>query len=184
MRNLLLICILFGLSLGNNLQAQDDDPWWKKLFKSDDTENTDQQQGDQPEEKESVLDNYKLGEEETADATLPRSLKREPGNINYKKDSRIDSLNQRMINDPAELRGFRVQIFFGSLDQAREARAEYIKLERDDDCYLEQSPPNFGVRVGDFRTKEEAYEVLVELKKIYPSAYIVPDKIELPKLPE
>jgi hypothetical protein len=177
----MLIC----LSAATSLQAQDEDPWWKKLFKSDDKENTTEEKEDTNEGDAKVLDNYKIGEDDTADASaLPRAMEKKKGDIKYHKDPRIDSMDKLMTEKPAQLRGFRVQIFFGNLDQAREARAEYIKLDMKNDCYLEQSPPNFGVRVGDFRTKEEAYEVLVELKKIYPSAYIVPDDIELPKLPE
>lgn len=186
MKKSLLILLVFQFSMLCVLQAQDDDPWWKKLFKSGDTEKSEDADEDKTEKEDTkVLDNYKMGEEEDAFAdVLPRKPERKPGNIDYKVDPRIDSLNKRMIDEPRELRGFRIQIYFGSLTNARDARADYIKLDFEESCYLEQSPPNFGVRVGDFRTREAAYEVLVKLKEKYPAAYIVPDQIELPELPE
>ena len=43
--------------------------------------------------------------------------------------------------------------------------------------YLSYSEPNFRVRVGNFKTRLEAFSVLGDIKLIYPGAFIVKDKI-------
>jgi hypothetical protein len=40
--------------------------------------------------------------------------------------------------------------------------------------------PNFRVRVGDFRTKNEALKLYREIKSNYPVAFIVADEIDFP----
>jgi hypothetical protein len=46
---------------------------------------------------------------------------------------------------------------------------------------MPQNPPDYSVRVGDFRTQLEAQKYLEQIKEVYPSAFIVPDRVEPPR---
>jgi thymidine kinase len=47
--------------------------------------------------------------------------------------------------------------------------------------YIKYDQPYFSVRVGDYRTKIEAYKFLKEIQKDYPTSFIVVDEIEFLK---
>ena len=49
-------------------------------------------------------------------------------------------------------------------------------------AYLSFKAPNYKVRVGDFRTKLDAQRFLNEILAVYPSAWIIDDIINLPKV--
>lgn len=83
--------------------------------------------------------------------------------------------------------GFRIQIFFESGRQARSkaynAKARFLSAFPGENAYLEYKSPFFKVRVGDFRTRREAQEFYVRVKKYFPNAYITPkETIKLPPL--
>lgn len=110
--------------------------------------------------------------------------------IDISQDIRIDSLLTRHINSNKNysgIDGFRIQIYRGSNRNAREeannAKAEFISQFPDIESYLRFDQPNFfKVRVGDFRTKHEAYPYYIEIKKKFPNAYILADIINYPDL--
>jgi hypothetical protein len=92
--------------------------------------------------------------------------------------------NNRIKN---KIDGFRVEIFFSSDQNAKE---KALKIKED---FLETYPefnvqnvhvkyisPNFRVRVGDFRTKNEALKLYKEIKDTYRVAFIVADAIDFP----
>jgi len=84
------------------------------------------------------------------------------------------------------MNGYRVQIFFGSGHNSREnannTRNAFVSKYQNIPVHVVFEEPNFKVRVGDFRTKSEALEVLMEVKEDYEGAYIVKDFIEFPEL--
>jgi hypothetical protein len=81
--------------------------------------------------------------------------------------------------------GYRVQIFFDSGNQskkkANDVKTQFLAKNPDIPCYLVYQSPNFKVRVGDFRTRYEAYKFYREIKNDFPSAFIVKDEINFPK---
>jgi hypothetical protein len=87
--------------------------------------------------------------------------------------------NSRGIND---LEGYRIQIFFGPLDQAKAKRLEYMSKGFVHQAYLEQNVPDFSLRIGDFLTESEAKNELKNFKTLYPNAFLVQGKIEPPNL--
>jgi hypothetical protein len=111
------------------------------------------------------------------------------GTVNVIKDPRVDSLwvKYLMANefDP-NIKGYRIEIFFESGNQSKniaiEAKSEFVNKYPEVPSYLTFQPPNYKVRVGDFRTKMEADKFLKEIETSYPSAFIVEDKIAFPKL--
>jgi hypothetical protein len=82
--------------------------------------------------------------------------------------------------------GFRVEIFFSSeldaLAQSRIKKVEFLYDYPDYEVHIKYDSPNFRVRIGDFRTKNEALKLHKKIERNYPMAFIVPDKIKFPLL--
>ena len=91
---------------------------------------------------------------------------------------------QKLMNNPeAKHNGSRYQIFQGSSrSKAYEANSNFLNLFPDMPTYVLYEPPNFKVRVGDFRFKFEAIAFKQEMiDKGVTGFYIVHDKINVPR---
>ena len=87
------------------------------------------------------------------------------------------------INSKAPIKGYRVKIHFGTdKNKAKEIKGTFITKFPDVPAYEKYDQPNFNIRVGDFRTKLEAYKLLKEIQPDFPAAFIVQDEIEFPSL--
>lgn len=87
------------------------------------------------------------------------------------------------INSKAPIKGYRVKIHFGTdKNKAKEIKGNFIAKFPDVPAYEKYDQPNFNIRVGDFRTKLEAYKFLKEIQPDFPAAFIVQDEIEFPVL--
>ena len=82
--------------------------------------------------------------------------------------------------------GFRVEIFFSSdlnaRQKAQNIKSEFLAAFPGYSVYITYVSPDFKVRIGNFRTKNEALKAVNEIKGQFPKAFVVPDLIELPKL--
>ena len=86
-----------------------------------------------------------------------------------------------------EMDGYRVQIY--SSNQQQTAKSEALELEQklrngiSQSIYVQYLPPFWKVRIGDFRTYEEAKEYKKEFVTQFPAlmgdTYIVRDKIQV-----
>jgi hypothetical protein len=83
-----------------------------------------------------------------------------------------------------QIEGFRVEIFFSSDIDAKEKalkkKVEFLTLYPENTVHVKYVAPNFRVRVGDFRTKNEALKLFKEIKNTYPLSFIVTDNIDFP----
>jgi hypothetical protein len=107
------------------------------------------------------------------------------GKIVLVQDSKISDLvaKHAQLNSKSNLKGYRIKIHFGSdKTKAREIKSKFIAKFPDVPAYEKYDVPNFNIRVGDFRTKLEAYKFLKEVQVEFPAAFIVQDEIELPAL--
>jgi hypothetical protein len=110
------------------------------------------------------------------------------GGITITKDSRLDGLVGRegAIIPPAinpQIDGYRIQLFFDSeRDAINDARARFIAKYPRIDTYTTYMAPNFFLRIGDFRTRGEAEKVKEEINDLFPTSFIVTEKINLPRL--
>jgi hypothetical protein len=118
------------------------------------------------------------------------------GDLNIVQDPGLDTLISRYIlmsqkvyeqNGYYGMTGFRIQIFNSSNRNAREesrkARATFMSKFPDISSDILYSEPGyFKVRVGNFRTKAQATQVLRAISRDFPNAYIVPDIINFPEL--
>lgn len=87
------------------------------------------------------------------------------------------------INAKAPIKGYRVKIHFGTdKTKAKEIKAQFIAKYPDVPAYEKYDQPNFNIRVGDFRTKLEAYKFLKQIQTDFPASFLVQDMIEFPAL--
>ncbi|MCX6250231.1 MAG: SPOR domain-containing protein [Bacteroidetes bacterium] len=111
------------------------------------------------------------------------------GGIQINQDDRVDLLVQKHIQinqNKQGIAGYRIQIFFdsgnNSKTKAQGIYEEFIGKYPGIGAYLTFKAPNYKVRVGDFRTKLDAQRFLNEILTVYPSAWIIDDIINLPKV--
>ena len=81
-----------------------------------------------------------------------------------------------------ETKGYRVQIMAvtgtNSRNTAENERALFQARFPEVPAYISYTEPYFKIRVGDFMTRLDAYKMLVEVRDMYPGAYITIDKIK------
>ena len=114
------------------------------------------------------------------------------GQVNIYQSSSIKTLVNKFISINQKqrgIKGYRIQIFSASEQQAREAankkRSKFVSTYPDFDyrlIYPLYQPPFFKIRVGDYRTKEEALKFYKQVVKQFPNSYIVKAVINYPKL--
>ena len=111
------------------------------------------------------------------------------GKIYVYQDPRIDKLLQRHIANNEKkggINGYRIQIYFGSGHDAREnaneSKARFLSYFPETKAHILYQSPFYKVRIGDFRTKNEALKFYRRVQRRFPNAYIVPDIIEFPEL--
>lgn len=102
------------------------------------------------------------------------------GEIVVVADSAIISLEKSMRGFK-DLRGYRIQIFVGTIDQAKSERNKYLNLGLPYSAYLKQLVPEYSLQVGDFTSRMEMEKNLEIIKKSYPKAFAVVENIEPPK---
>ncbi|CAN5334879.1 hypothetical protein BH09BAC5_BH09BAC5_27460 [soil metagenome] len=99
-------------------------------------------------------------------------------------DSRLQTLvtKHEEVNSQVNGQGYRVQIYFGGdKTKANEMKAKFLgRYSSNINAYEIYDVPNFKIRVGDFRTKMDAYRFLKKIKSEFPSAFIVESEIEFP----
>lgn len=119
------------------------------------------------------------------------------GQVTEVKDPLIDSLIAKRIElnsvkptitNPATKAivsdmGYRVQVFYGldrreAFNQQNRFKSMYPNLR----TYITYKEPNYYLRVGDFRTRLEAQQLLTELRPNFPTLFIFREKINTPDL--
>ena len=112
-----------------------------------------------------------------------------PG-VQVVQDSAMVMLLDEAVNgkhELVEMDGYRVQIY--SSNQQQTAKSEALDLEQklrdavNQTIYVQYIPPFWKVRIGDFRTYEEAKEYKKTFVQLFPDltgdTYIVRDKIKV-----
>ncbi len=107
------------------------------------------------------------------------------GNVKVVKDNRIDILIKKQIyintlairNQP----GFRVQVLTtNKRNEANDAKAKAMQLVPEFRTYLDWEAPYFKVRVGDFKTRQEATDLRNKLADHYSGGvFVVPTIINV-----
>lgn len=111
------------------------------------------------------------------------------GKVQIGKDPRLDLLIQKQIaineettrDSRRSMPGFRIQVI-NSPDRNKVFAAKTKMYQEFPDMkpYLMYQAPNYKLKVGNFKTQEEAEDAQKELSKLFPSGlYIVRDVIEV-----
>lgn len=99
--------------------------------------------------------------------------------VNKKLDAVLDSIDrinlQRNFID-----GFTIQVYSGlkredALNTKKELTSTLPELESE----VQYSQPNFRVKVGKYFSRLEAQKDYVEVKRLFPTAIIIPDKVAI-----
>lgn len=99
--------------------------------------------------------------------------------LNTKRPSTINPTTPAIFNGM----GYRVQIFYGSnRNEAFNEQSKFRTLYPKILSYITYREPNYRLKVGDFRTRQEAQAFLNELRANYPTLFIFKEKINAPML--
>lgn len=111
------------------------------------------------------------------------------GKLRIIQDSKVDTLITHYIKYNESypgIEGWRIEIFFEagnySKKMAMEVKSEFVQKYPEIPSYLIFQQPYYKVRVGDFRSKMEAEELLRSIESDYPQAFVVVDEINFPRL--
>jgi len=110
-------------------------------------------------------------------------------------DPRFNDLSARQaeINKQSQMgvvrigAGFRIQVAnTQNRNEANAVKAELLRRFPEHKSYLLYQSPNFRVRIGNFLTQKEAFQLRKMISALYPDKgiYIVPDNIEYTPVPE
>lgn len=76
--------------------------------------------------------------------------------------------------------GFRVQIYTGpSRSEAYAVQARFQRLYGDINTYVSYTQPNYRVKVGDFRSRNEAQALMRELRKDFTSLFLFTEQVNI-----
>lgn len=110
------------------------------------------------------------------------------GKVEIIRDPRIDALvkQEGAIIPPAtapQMNGYRIQLFFdASKESVDAARSKFVTMYPKVDTYLSYTAPNYFLKVGDFRTQNEAEKVKSGIDALFPTSFIVKERVNLPRV--
>jgi len=130
----------------------------------------------------SVMAQKNLGVEQLMNDDRPRYMAER---LRIIEDPALDTLvNRHIISNASKngVDGWRIQIYRGGHRTANEdsnkVRARFMEDYPEISTYRTFDRPNwFKVKVGDFRTREEAALVYFDIVRKYPEAYLIRDVI-------
>jgi hypothetical protein len=119
--------------------------------------------------------------QDTVVATLPETRKKgdviPTANVNKKVDAVLDSINRFNVTRKF-IDGFTIQIYSGlKREEAMNAKKKVLTDVSDLSAELEYTQPKFRVRVGSYFSRLEAQRDLMRLKRPFPNAILIPEKI-------
>jgi hypothetical protein len=116
--------------------------------------------------------------------SIAQETEHSSGKITVIQDSKLITLTEKykeVSQEDPSFDGYRLQIFFdsgnNSKNKATDALSSFQEKYPDVKAYLSFKQPNYRIRVGNFRTKSEAYGFKKSIQADYPNAFVVRDKI-------
>lgn len=109
------------------------------------------------------------------------SKSEEPLYINKRLEAVLDTMAEqnRAIR---YISGFRIQLYVGNTRQEADNAKSYVyQLFQELNPYVSYSQPTYRVKVGDFMYRADAEEYLEQMRQQYPSAVILPERVEIKK---
>lgn len=104
--------------------------------------------------------------------------------VNPKIEPLIEIETKVEMNETeATIKGFRVQLFFDQDKTAvYEKKDEFTEVHKNIPVYIEYNAPNYTLKVGDYRTRLEATKLQAEMVSLFPTSFVVQEKIYLPSI--
>ncbi|MCS7085058.1 MAG: SPOR domain-containing protein [Bacteroidia bacterium] len=110
-----------------------------------------------------------------ADAGARLTVKAEPDSA---LRAQLERFRQRFRSRTADERqGWRVQIYSGNGAGANNARFDFLAKYPEVEVYSFYDRPYYKVRVGNFKSQNEAQIFCDKIKPFFPAAFVIPDKI-------
>jgi len=116
---------------------------------------------------------------------VPITLLYAQKNVSYNMESGINFVEQQYLDAWKKVKkidGFRIQItsFAGvnSRNLIENAAEQFSQQFPNIPCSISFEQPNFRLRVGNFRTKLEAYKALQEIAPFFSGAFVLKDQID------
>jgi SPOR domain len=109
------------------------------------------------------------------------SISDSPLHVNKKLDAILDTITMR--NKSVKFtNGFRIQIYVGN-DRKSADDAKIYTYQKYPEIfpYLSYQQPIYKVKIGDFLNRMDAERYYSDIKDLYPSAMILPDRVEIKK---
>lgn len=110
------------------------------------------------------------------------------GNVRIIKDERIDAFIRQkgVIIPPAtapQITGYRIQLIFDSNKKlVDDSKTKFVSSYPKIDTYVSYNAPHFILKVGDFRTKQDAEKVREGLIRYFPTCFVIKETINLPRI--
>jgi hypothetical protein len=121
-----------------------------------------------------VKDTVILKEEEKVVNILPAS-----NSVNAKVNEVLDSI-ARFNKTKMFMDGFTIQVYSGlKREEAMNAKKKIVDEAKELVADLQYQQPKFRVKVGAYFTRLEAQRDLHQLKRIFPNAILIPEKVAL-----
>ena len=99
--------------------------------------------------------------------------------VNKKLDTVLDSID-RINVQRAFVDGFTIQVYSGAKkEDAMKAKQELASSLPDLQSEVLYSQPNFRVKVGKYYSRIEAQKDYLDVKKLFPTAIVIPDKVAI-----
>jgi hypothetical protein len=106
-------------------------------------------------------------------------------NVSYNTEKGIDNIEQQYVGSWKKVKkidGFRIQItsFAGanSNTSIEKITVQFTNQFPDIPCYKSYLAPNFRLRVGNYRTKLEAFRALQKISPAFPGAFVIKEQID------
>lgn len=132
-------------------------------------------------------------------AIMPARGQQTKGTVDFVQDSLITILQQARIQYAQQLRevsvddtevhktgtkttalGFRIQIYTGSSREAAyDAQARFKNIYPEIPTYISYTQPNYRVKVGDFRSRNQANALMAELKKRFSPVFLFTEEVNV-----
>jgi hypothetical protein len=96
--------------------------------------------------------------------------------INKQLDTVLDSIDRIHISRNA-IDGFTIQVYSGRREEALNAKKTLANVLPDLESEIQFTEPIFRVKVGKYFTRQEAQEDYTDVKRYFPAAIIIPEKI-------
>ncbi len=121
------------------------------------------------------------------------SFSQNKGKVEIIQDPSVKDLLERHIKyneAKGTIPGYRIQIYFdsgvNSKGRAYSIKSSFLMKYPDIGAYIDYKAPNYKIRVGNFRTKLDAFHFLQKINDEYSGIYIVkediiPEKIYIPE---